>query len=243
MIARRNSLVIIYKVPGVQSPHAWGTFNILDGRVIVPAGTFDDPIYTYEGDLVLDYSYYVRKNDTVVPVRSSNMIEPVDTASFRLVYTAATTTLRIDGTRTLASAGTRMPSIMAVVYMLAQRGDIDISYSKCVVNYCNVFNFCLLHGISLHAPLATGTSVINTERKAIHTIDPAKWDTTIVANIILPTIATEFYIINAQTGVQRVIPYDQMGAKWCRIETTDGVVYDVLWEALTIYIEKLFTRF
>ncbi|QJX72345.1 hypothetical protein F-S17_0079 [Faustovirus] len=220
----------------------WGVVNIIDGRVIMPTTTFDDPIYTYEGDLLLDYSYFVNENNVMKPVRSANMVEPVDVNTFRLTYDSANCILNIDNSRELTAPTTRMPSILTVVYMLAQRGYIDMSYSNCIINYCAVFDFCITHGAKLSAPLATGTVIIDTDRKSFHTIDPTKWDITSVTDVVIPYIAKEFYIMNVQTGVQRAIPFDKAGIKWCVIETTYGEKYEVLWEALVIYVEKLFTK-
>jgi hypothetical protein len=266
MNAKRNSLVILYEIPAelatavpvnnkvigyintnvasVVKPHGvvWGTLNIIDGKVIFPNGNFDDLVLRYNGNLRFNYSYYRKTNGVFEAVRVANMIDPVKVEELTLVYDAGKKLLNVDNVKDLVSTSIKMPSILACVYMLSKSGYIDASYAQCVTYYLRVMEICNLLGCSYELPLATSTAVIDTSRGVFYTIDATKWESSCINELIIPYIDKEFYLINRASGVHKLSPIDHMGVKWCVIESPTGEKIEVLWSALVIYIQELYTH-
>lgn len=248
-VDRLNGVKTIHITPtnvnitrNVNIEHAYGMLNIVDGRVIFPNCNFDDPILRYNGDLRFNYSYYKSINGVLEPLRIANMIPPINIADLTLMYDSSKKLLNVDNIKDLVATTIKMPSILASVYMLSKAGYIDHSYSQCIINYLKVMEICNEIGCSYEIPLETSMAIIDTERKLFYSIDATKWEATSVNALVIPWISREFYIISRGAGVQRATPVDKNGVKWCVVETSVGERQEILWQALIIYIQELYTK-
>jgi hypothetical protein len=219
-----------------------GIVNVIDGKVIMHMNTLDDPIFAYMGDLVLDYSYYKVTNGNAAPIRVSNLVEPIDLSSFRLIYSAADNSLTVDGTKKLRIQSLKVPSILAAIYLLSKNNYIDPSYAVCVNNYVRIFELCVINGLKfelLRGPdFATVVDIDNPENS--FRIAARGWDTTTVNQTIMPFVQREFYIVSLAGGIVKVCPFMRDNLNWCTLEFTNGNKCELLWEALAIYVVKMF---